>query len=319
MFARAIVPGCVLLALLISRDSKAEEASQLQFELIDAIDTAMISGAALSPYDVVGKVSVTEEFGEVVVPRETIKFRLRFDREREIVVWAFERRREKMDDTRPGTWSPGPLTIAANIIQGNRVRGYRGGSATEVKQKSFADCVKACSIPHVEHWGLLEFPFWGDAESRMQELAVRIASNSSKVFKKRTPTGIHYTLREDHAPGRFDIREWEFRLPSHVPTKRKISRAAANSRLVVYEEEEVLYENRAGVQVPVTIIGSHKIRKKSTGSIETGVRYTVSEFKWLETGEQTTAADLENLGFESHLGIMKFIDMKNPVAKHQKH
>ncbi len=286
-------------------------------ELIDALETAVTLGISLSPYDIVGTTFVAREFddGDDVELSQTIRFRVRFDIDRELLIWAVERRREpspkresvrKGGDARPAL--PGSLSIVATSIHGREVTDCSRNSVSTRIVDSFEKGVIACRIDQLAYWGVLKYPFLGDGRFALRRVASRIVASKSTVSVREVPNGVRYTLREDHEPDRFDVNQWEFELPDHLPVSFKVSRAAAHGRLYLYVDQTLFWEDVRGHRVPVRIASEVGLTRRQNGKFELGVKSVVTEIGWIRVRQADEAEPDSPLILTSAREILKFID-----------
>lgn len=272
----------VALFLVTGSSNVPAQSTEASAQLVDAIDAGVAVGQSLSPFDVLGTTSIADEFEEDITATEKIRFRIQFDSESELVVWAVERSR---DGVQVGGQKRTAVSYSSTIVDGRNAVTWTGSQTPERHAfESFEKAVLESYIPLPRYWALLQFPFFGNAENELRRITAEATVPEAKVSIKEKSDSIEFVVRTDKNEKQFDIRKWEFELPNYLPINSSVQRAA-DGTAVTYFSQSVEWERKDSKDVPLLVTAESMIvRKKRVGRAthQRGKRFTDTELKWLD-------------------------------------
>ncbi len=219
--------------------------------VVDAIRTGMMVIESLSPFELYGTSIETRQFNDE--PAETVakmRFRLRYNRLKQHVVFAMERKPDSMkvllndDPTMKDS-----VRYNRIVIEGTSLWGSNTDPASPQVCSSFSHAIAECGIPLPMSWGLTRFPKYESPDRDLGTLTADTGDAGSNLSLIRSNRELRFVLRVNQSPERFDIRQWGYELPHYLPTFAKVERAI-NGTLVTYFVQTIEWETVIGQQVP---------------------------------------------------------------------
>jgi hypothetical protein len=288
-----------LMFISIARGA-AEETVSLTEDLVGALNAAVSCGKCLEPFDLVAELNESTEYSEKLEESRKVRFRLHISNEKETLIWAADRREERVDlDAK----SPQKLYLSGTVIRGDKTAVTNGVSgAIKSDSGDYVEAVGNMAIPHPAFWGLFAFPSFQNNKVQFADVLSQVYSEDSSIARASTRTGLRYVLKYRSSTGHLDQTTWDFELPDMNPTHIKITRSLHEPPHTLFEQD-LTWEDVQGIRRPVVLIGSALLVRPKPGneSVELGKRYYDLQVSWLPL------ADLSDVheGFERAQQIAK--------------
>lgn len=284
----------------------------------DAIHTGMLAMLSLSPFDVYGVTTEEKEFeDEARHETERVKFRLSFDRENQLLVYAAETKPDRKAVLR-GADPTGTESVSYHrfIINGNLLY---NSSSLPIRPRTLASFEQALQqIPQPAFWGVTTFPGSSSTPKVIERLAIEAGSKDCKVMLTAVEQGlrISFMLEEEGNP-MAGISIWEYGLPRFHPTQFQRIRMVDGSPSKQMEQT-IVWSIVQGHEVP-TLVTSESVTLKRLEAEQPkfalGQALKDTQLVWLsfESGKSLPAN--QEISLHSPKEIKDFIDAGEQKAK----
>ena len=280
----------------------------------------MLAMLSLSPFDVYGVTTEEKEFeDEARHETERVKFRLSFDRENQLLVYAAETKPDRKAVLR-GADPTGTESVSYHrlITTGNLLCQY--SSSLPIRPPHACLIQQALQpIPQPAFWGVTTFPGSSSTPKVIERLAIEAGSKDCKVMLTAVEQGlrISFMLEEEGNP-MAGISIWEYGLPRFHPTQFQRIRMVDGSPSKQMEQT-IVWSIVQGHEVP-TLVTSESVTLKRLEAEQPkfalGQALKDTQLVWLsfESGK-SLPANQEILPLHSPKEIKDFIDAGDKKAK----
>ena len=288
--------------------------------VIDAIKTGMLARDAMSPFDVYGETTVEREFeGQPRKVSEQTRFRLVFDRQNQIAVYAVETKPDSMAVLRgqdpTGTES---VSYYRMIVDGTSLYESMPRGIPRILS-SFDQALAGTGIPRPAYWGVTQFPGHDAVPKELERFAIAAADAESKLTLTGVEERMRVTLLIKEGHGALNgVRSWEYRLPEFRPTEMKIKRFSTGSPRSVLEQT-IEWDTIQGHDAPVLIhsefVAIERIDDGGEMKFKLGNGYKDTQLAWLSFAPKLSTETRDKYLVHTVEDIKEFIDEGKQQSK----